>query len=618
VPEDFPSIQSAISAASQTVPRTIVLGAGTYDESIDLQGKPIRIRGAGSHATIIRGTPGLAGSVVVAAQEPAGALIEGVTISGGRTGSPLPSLPSALVGGGVFAHASALTLKNCILEDNEAGFGGGAYFRSCTGAIRECTIRSNRASTDGGGLQIFFGSMVVEDTVVQDNHAGVRGGGIHIVSGTHSLRRVHVTGNSSGNTVGGVSYVAPAASSPPQVQLALEDCVVMSNSATVSQGGIGILHEMPMQMQVSLSGTEVCYNQPRPNVTGPWLDGGSNQVCGCAADLNSDGRIDGVDLATVLARWGVCAPGEDCVGDINSDRSVDGADLAHVLGGWGVCSLGPVWATVIEQAPNPLVVTDAALRASIASTGLPWRVRDIATQIEMVLIPPGTFQMGCSPSQQYVCGSHESPVHQVDLTRPFYMGRYEVTQAQWTARMGSNPSTFTGASAQVAIEQVPNRPVDSVSWNAIQGFLSATGMRLPTEAEWEYAYRAGTTTAFHSMPGYPSGTNDDNQLGTIAWIASNSASQTRPVGQKAGNGFGLHDMSGNVWEWVNDWYSGSYYSSSPSVNPPGPSAGAGRVLRGGSVINYYCPSAWRSSERLYFDPSNGYFCLNGFRVVRNP
>jgi sulfatase modifying factor 1 len=195
------------------------------------------------------------------------------------------------------------------------------------------------------------------------------------------------------------------------------------------------------------------------------------------------------------------------------------------------------------------------------------------------------------------------------------MGRYEVTQAQWTARMVSNPSSFQSASAQVPAAQVPNRPVEFVSLNTIQGFLSSTGMRLPTEAEWEYAYRAGTTTAFHGWPPQTAGTNDDTQVGNIAWFGSNSNSQTRPVGGKAPNGFGLHDMSGNVWEWVNDWYSGSYYASSPSTNPPGPASGTVRVLRGGSWgnVTYFL----RSSIRIFYSPGltvdNG-----GFRVARNP
>jgi formylglycine-generating enzyme required for sulfatase activity len=273
---------------------------------------------------------------------------------------------------------------------------------------------------------------------------------------------------------------------------------------------------------------------------------------------------------------------------------------------------------VLEFAADPAVVTSGALRKAIAATGLPWRVRDNASQIEMLLVPPGTFNMGCSASNQFGCSSDENPVHAVTLTNAFYMGRYEVTQAQWTARMGSNPSSFQSASAQVPAAEVPNRPVEMVSWNMIQGFLdgSTTGLRLPTEAEWEYAYRAGTTTAFHGWPAQTAGTNNDALVGNIGWLGSNSNGQTRPVGGKAPNGFGLHDMSGNVWELVNDRYSGSYYASSPSTNPPGPATGSNRVLRGGSWSDGYAGNL-RSSIRSGPRPGST-STANGFRVARAP
>jgi formylglycine-generating enzyme required for sulfatase activity len=262
------------------------------------------------------------------------------------------------------------------------------------------------------------------------------------------------------------------------------------------------------------------------------------------------------------------------------------------------------------------VVTDTNLRNAIIATGLAWRVRDNASQIEMLLVPPGTFQMGCSPSNQYGCFSNESPVHTVTLTCPFYIGRYEVTQAQWLAKMGSNPSFFKN------FADSPNRPVETVSWNTIQGFLSATGLRLLTEAEWEYAYRAGTTTAFHSGPGFPNGTNNDTLVGNIAWFPGNNGPccsgptyGTKAVGGKAANALGLHDMSGNVWEWVNDWYSASYYASSPSTNPPGPATGTYRVRRGGSWVS--ASLSLRSSYRDDYTPGNTNN-NNGFRVARAP
>jgi formylglycine-generating enzyme required for sulfatase activity len=333
----------------------------------------------------------------------------------------------------------------------------------------------------------------------------------------------------------------------------------------------------------------------------------------CDADVDGDGTVGAADLARVLGAWGPC-PG--CDSDVNDSGVVDAADIAALLSLWGAsCSPLP-WATVLEQSPNPAIVTSATLRSAIIATGLPWRVRDNLTQIEMVLIPPGTFNMGCSASGQFGCDPDEFPVHAVTSTNAFYLGRYEVTQAQWTAQMGSNPSWFQSASAEVPVAQVPNRPVERVSWNTIQGFLTTTGMRLPTEAEWEYAYRAGTTTAFHGWPAQTSGTNDDTQVGNIAWFGSNSNSQTRPVGGKAPNGFGLHDMSGNVWEWLNDWYSTDYYASSPSTNPPGPTSGSTRVLRGGSW--YHVTLFQRSSDRFGILLPGSADVGIGFRVARAP
>ena len=146
------------------------------------------------------------------------------------------------------------------------------------------------------------------------------------------------------------------------------------------------------------------------------------------------------------------------------------------------------------------------------------------------------------------------------------------------------------------------------------GFMAQTGMRLPTSAEWEYACRAGTTTAFHGFPGYLNGTNDVTLVGNIAWFSSNANSQTRPVGGKAGNGFGLHDMSGNVWEWVNDLY-GSY-SSDAQTDPTGPPTGCCRVVRGGSHNEGgdWVASFTRDDDEA---PVNAYLNI-GFRVARNP
>jgi len=395
---------------------------------------------------------------------------------------------------------------------------------------------------------------------------------------------------------------------------------------------------------------------------------GGTTVAQCIeGDINGDGTVNGIDLAYVLQNWEQSCPAviesvtpSQGLPSGGTPITITGAQLGGLqsvtIGGVPATnvvsvdpttitavtppskSLGPKdvvvttsagsatltagfvyspieWGTVLEVLPDPEVVTDPEWRERIVATGLPWRVRDNASQIEMLLVPPGTFMMGCSPSLQSACSPDESPVHEVTLTQPFYLGRYEVTQAQWTAVMESNPSYFQSPSSQVPAEQVPNRPVERVSWNTIQGFEAETGLRLPTEAEWEYACRAGTQTAFNLAP---NGTNDDGLLGQLAWFggsSGNSASQTRPVGQKQANNLGLHDMHGNVWEWVEDRYGSEYYAQSPSVDPPGPINGANRVLRGGSWDFYsnYC----RASNRVDYDPGSGSL-YDGFRAARTP
>jgi formylglycine-generating enzyme required for sulfatase activity len=235
------------------------------------------------------------------------------------------------------------------------------------------------------------------------------------------------------------------------------------------------------------------------------------------------------------------------------------------------------------------------------------------------LIQPGTFLMGSNAAggAPYFGSSAEQPVHAVTITKPFWMGTTEVTQAQYQALIGGNPSSFVG----------PNNPVERVSWLSAQFYCAAltaqqTALgkvpagyqyRLPTEAEWEYAYRAGTTTAFHSFMGYPNGTNDDTLVGNIAWFNLNSYGATRVVGSSGGNALGIHDMSGNVSEWVNDWY-GSYQAGA-QTDPPGPSSGSARVFRGGSWA--YDSVHCRSSARGDSSPDDVNFYL-GFRAARNP
>jgi len=296
---------------------------------------------------------------------------------------------------------------------------------------------------------------------------------------------------------------------------------------------------------------------------------------------------------------------------------------------------------------NPSTPTDPTNPINPTNPTDPGTITSV--NIEMVSIPAGTFMMG-SPDTEVGRYNNETQ-HSVTLSA-FSIGKYEVTQEQWEAVMGSNPSYFTssvsgesGTPGKLPVERVSwykaivfcNRlsikeglapvysiggstdptaweavPIYDPKWDAVVMDKSANGYRLPTEAEWEYACRAGTTTAFNNG-------NDDctnsSSINTIAWWYNNSGYKTHKVGEKQPNAWGLYDMHGNVWEWCWDWYGD--YSSSAQTDPTGAVTGSSRMLRGGSWrpddgMDRYLRSAFR--YRLY--PVNGlnYF---GLRLVRS-
>jgi len=223
--------------------------------------------------------------------------------------------------------------------------------------------------------------------------------------------------------------------------------------------------------------------------------------------------------------------------------------------------------------------------------------------MKLVLIQPGEFLMG-SPDSDSEADSREKPQHRVQITKPFYLGVYEVTQAQYQKVVGSNPSTFKGESL----------PVENVSWDDAVGFCKRLSevaeersagrtYRLPTEAEWEYVCRAGSTSKY-------SFGDSEAELRMHAWYEQNSDEKTHPVGEKQANAWGLYDMQGNVWEWCQDCY-GSY-EAGPATDSSGPGSASYRVLRGGFWGNFgrICRSAFRRrlipGDRIQSD---------GFRVA---
>ena len=216
--------------------------------------------------------------------------------------------------------------------------------------------------------------------------------------------------------------------------------------------------------------------------------------------------------------------------------------------------------------------------------------------MKLVQIPAGKFMMG-SPESEKDRYSNEGPQHEVTISKPFFMGVFEVTQQQYERIMGRNPSFFKGA----------QNPVEFVSWEDAVDFCKKVSQKtgktvhLPTEAEWEYACRAGTKTRFCY--------GDDasySKLADYAWYGNNSYGQTHPVGQKRPNDWGLYDMHGNVLEWCADWYGADYYASAKNADPQGPPSGTNRVQRGGGWFNTPggCSSAgrrWGSPEFLSSD-----------------
>ena len=255
-------------------------------------------------------------------------------------------------------------------------------------------------------------------------------------------------------------------------------------------------------------------------------------------------------------------------------------------GGATICPHCVGTQTQVAQTRKPAETTTVNL-----GTGVP---------LDLVWIPAGEFLMG-SPMIGRNHDEREIPQHKVRITRGFWMGKYEVTQAQWKTVMGNNPSQF----------KKNQNPVEMVSWNDSQDFLKKLSQkaggtfRLPTEAEWEYACRAGSTTEYCFG-------DDESRLGDYAWYFTNSGSKPYSVGRKKPNAWGLYDMHGNIWEWCEDYYDECFYSKSPVENPCNTGTEGDRVLRGG--VWGGGADLCRSAARAPFNPAYTLHFI-GFRVV---
>lgn len=223
--------------------------------------------------------------------------------------------------------------------------------------------------------------------------------------------------------------------------------------------------------------------------------------------------------------------------------------------------------------------------------------KKVANSIQMVKVEGGSFVMGNAKGYP-----NEQPEHEVSVST-FYISKMEVTQAEYEAIMGVNPSVVKGA----------NLPVTNVNFDEAMAFiqklkeLTGQNFRLPTEAEWEFAARGGNKSRGYMVAG-------NNDPSNVSWFRDNSGKSIKPVGKKNDNELGIHDMSGNVWEWTNDWFDPNFYASSPSKDPKGPAQGNFKVLRGGSSSD--APNAMRVSGRFSSFPQvkSGMF---GIRLVKS-
>ena len=304
------------------------------------------------------------------------------------------------------------------------------------------------------------------------------------------------------------------------------------------------------------------------------------------------------EKASLVAKLGMFTPEnvkkmQDQIGTLKNDKKSleEDIQIQRVTDAANMIALTSL-NQMISQLKVQLANSNTPPPTNIDIVNLPHNVK-----LAMVLIPSGKFTMG-SPIPEV--GREFETQHEVTITKPYYMGKYEVTQEQWEAVMGNNPSAYKGK----------NLPVTDVSWHDCQEFIkklnkeTGYGFRLPSEAEWEYACRARTKTAYFF--------GDSITKVDANWGAAQVPESIKQVGNYKANAFGLFDMHGNVWEWCEDWK--EEYPTTAVTDPKGPATGNGRVLRGGCFLSPNS-SFLRSAYRLDSIPTNTY-TINGFRLVK--
>ncbi|MBC8277008.1 MAG: SUMF1/EgtB/PvdO family nonheme iron enzyme [FCB group bacterium] len=533
-------------------------------------------------------------------------------------------------GGGIYATHSNPQISDCIVSDNHcdgagSGYGGGGicFNHSSSGTLEHSLISDNTSGHHGGGIACsdVSDAQIINCTVV-DNSAELSGGGIEIYSANPDISNNIIAGN-TGNC--GIHFDnAPSTS--------LVNCDFNDNEDGDFTGNVPVgLGELVMTnfngdscdvfSNIFLDPLFVDTTGEDFNLTAfsPCIDAGNP-----ASPLDPDGTV--ADIGAYYYDQSQTPPPPPAIDDLtitlyNDDVILDWSDVAGAesyniyrssnpyfeLSGNLVTSVDePGWTdnSALNEGLYFYIVTSEG-NSQIIEQDFP--LGTTGENITMVWIPPGSFMQGAY-SGEMCASSNEYPQHEVTLNYGYWIGKYTMTQAQWESIIGENPSSGWGTG--------DDYPVYYVSWDDIHDELLPTlnsqtpgsPWRLPSESEWEYACRAGTGTRY-----YWSDDPDYTQINDYAWYMDNSGSMTHESGQKLPNAWGLHDMSGNVWEWCEDWYHSSYNGAPANGDPWLDPAGIYRITRGGGWFAEaeFCRSANRSSLYPY-----GSDCNLSFRLAR--
>jgi len=344
VPEDFPTIQSAIDAVPAGIAKSIEVAPGSYNESFALNGKNVVVRGAADGSTILDGT-GLPASIArFTGGEPASAGLENLVFRNGTVGSLIYKGALFKVGGAVYGVNSSAFIRGCRFESNRSDYGGGVYLLYCNMFVASCAFESNTGISQGGGLMVFGTTGAVRQcsfTANQCGLAGVGGGSAFKAAGALNAGETvlfdgcTVTNNTAGVEGGAVEYYENVELNPGTLRITGSSITGNRSGTSALAGAGGLMVTGRMQSCVVAAGTTLCANLPR-NTGGAFFIEGGASVCDCLADLSGDGVVNGGDLGIMLNAWGPTAP--NGVGDANHDGVVDGTDLATLLGSWGACN----------------------------------------------------------------------------------------------------------------------------------------------------------------------------------------------------------------------------------------------------------------------------------------